>query len=130
MRRLDFPIEFRTDITNTDLDYYIMIEDRLIQLAKGHSDITGAAATLEQPAAGQKTPHIFEATVVVYTRPNNITATEKQDQPELALKGALDAVERQIRQQRNKLRDDRGSLDDLWLGNLQESDDDSNTPSS
>jgi len=81
-----------------------MIEDRLSELRKGHTDITGAAATLEQPAQGRETPYIFEANVVVYMRPKNINATEKHEQPEIALKGALDAMERQVRQQREKLR--------------------------
>lgn len=113
------PIEFHTDITETDIDYYIMVENRIKELAEGHSDITGAAATLKQPAEGRQTPHIFEATVVTYIRPNNLSATEKDNNPELALKGALDAIERQVRQQRNRLKEDQGSLDDLWLGNLE-----------
>lgn len=111
----NFAIEFQTDITENDFDYYVMIEDRLTKVAKGHSDITGAAATLEQPSEGSATPHNFEASVVVYVRPNNVNATEKRENPQLAMKAALDAVERQIRQQRDKLREDRGSLDDLWL---------------
>ena len=45
----------------------------------------------------------YEATVVVYARPENIAATEKEDNPTTALKGALSAVERQVRQKRDKL---------------------------
>jgi|GEM_PF-1037079 len=112
----DLPIEFKSDIPNGDLDYYVMIEDRLRDLAKGHKDIVGAAATLEKPAQGRETSYIYEATVVVYARPTNLSATEKRDSPEQALKGALDAIERQVRQQRDKLKEDRGSLDDLWFG--------------
>lgn len=115
-------IEFKTDIVNDDFDYYVMIEDRIDELTSGHSDITGAAATLNQPAAGRETPYIFEANVVVYTRPNNVHATSKDDNPQKALKGALDAVERQVRKQRDRLKDQRGSLDDLWLANQDESD--------
>lgn len=102
----EFPIEFKTDFTDADLDYYVMLEDRLAELAEGHTDIVGAAATLEQPAQGRETPYVFEASVVVYMRPNYISATEKNSNPELALKGALDAVERQVRSQRERLRDD------------------------
>lgn len=109
MDQPDMPIELKTDITDEDLDFYVMIEDRLRDLAEGHTDITGAAATIEQPAQGRETNHIFEASIVVYVRPNNVSATEKDSNPELALKGALDAVERQIRDQRKKLRDDRRS---------------------
>lgn len=118
MAQSDLRIEFQTDITSNDLDFYVMIEDRLHELAGDHSDITGAAATLEQPAAGRETPHIFEANIVVYMRPNNVRASSKRDDPGIALRSALDAVERQVREQREKLNEDRGSLDDLWMGML------------
>lgn len=98
----DFPIEFKSDVADMDMDYYDMIEDRLSLLARGHKDITGAAATLEQPAQGRETSYIFEASIVVYTRPNNVAASEKHEDPTVAMKGALDAVERQLREQRNR----------------------------
>ncbi|NJL95996.1 MAG: hypothetical protein HC915_20830 [Anaerolineae bacterium] len=117
----ELPIEFTMDIpdSDSDMDYYVMLEDRVSDLARGHTDITGAAATLSQPAAGRETAYIFAASVVVYMRPNNINATEKHDNPAQALKGALDAIERQVRQQRGKLREDRGSLDDLWRAQVE-----------
>ena len=110
------PIEFKNDISDTGRDFYMLIEDRLNALAEGHSDITGAAATLEQPAQGRETPYIYEASIVVYTRPNNIYAVEQDENPEVALRGALDAIVRQIREKRRKLNQDRGSLDDLFVG--------------
>jgi ribosome-associated translation inhibitor RaiA len=105
MQRPDMPIELKTDITDSDIDYYVMIENRLKELAEGHTDITGAAATLEQPAKGRETPYIFEASIVVYVRPNDVSATEKANDPQQALKSALDATERQIREQRNRLKE-------------------------
>lgn len=105
MQRPNMPIELKTDITDSDADYYVMIENRLRELAEGHTDITGAAATLEQPAEGRETPYIFEASIVVYVRPNDVSATEKASDPEQALKSALDAAERQIREQRNRLKE-------------------------
>ncbi len=82
--------------------------DMPIELKTG---ITGAAATIQQPAKGRETNHIFEASIVVYMRPNNVSATEKGSNPQQALKGALDAVGHQIRDQRKKLRDERRSSD-------------------
>jgi ribosome-associated translation inhibitor RaiA len=103
MEHADFPIEFRNDVVeDSDIDFYIEIEDRLRALAKGHQDITSAAVSLE-PVAERETP-FFEASVVVYVRPNDIAAVEKADDPLKALHGALDAVERQVREQREKLR--------------------------
>jgi ribosome-associated translation inhibitor RaiA len=100
----DLSIEFRSDVEDSDIDFYIEIEKRIRALARGHTDITGAAASLEQPAEGRETPPLFEASVVVYIRPSNIAAVEKADDPLKALQGALDAVERQVRERRDKLR--------------------------
>ncbi|NDJ84606.1 MAG: HPF/RaiA family ribosome-associated protein [Chloroflexi bacterium] len=100
----DFPIEFRSDLESPDIDYYVEIEDRIRALARGHQDITGAAASLEKPAQGRETTPIFEASIVVYIRPTSIAAVEKTDDPLKALQGALTAVERQVREQREKLR--------------------------
>lgn len=106
MNQTDFPIEFRNEVevTDSDIDFYVELEDRLRELARGHRDITGAAASLEKPAEGRETPPLYEASVVVYIRPNNIAAVEKADEPLKALQGALDAVERQVREQRGRLR--------------------------
>jgi len=50
------------------------------------------------------TPHIYEITVVVYMGADNIAATEKGEHIRAALDGALDAVERQVRERRVKAR--------------------------
>ncbi|HEX6385915.1 MAG TPA: hypothetical protein VF177_14690, partial [Anaerolineae bacterium] len=71
--------------------------------AEGHNDLTGAAINMRQPAKGE-TSFLHEATVVVYCRPQNIAATEKKDNPTAALKGALSAVERQVREKRTRLK--------------------------
>jgi ribosomal subunit interface protein len=102
----DIPIELlnATDGTVSDENLYSMVEERIQKLAKGHTDITGAAVNLTQPAQNTETAYIFEATVVLYARPDTIVATEEAGDLEGALKGALDAVERQIREKREKLR--------------------------
>ena len=123
MSTTDFSIELKTDFNSGDLKFYTMLEDRLSQLSKGHTDITGAAATIREPAAHRETPYVFEATVVVYVRPNSVSVSEKRESPEVALKSALDSVERQVREQRNRLREDRGSLDDIWLSSEADSSD-------
>jgi ribosome-associated translation inhibitor RaiA len=102
MEHTDFPIEFRNDVEDSDIDFYVEIEKRIRDLALGHKDITGATASLESIAV-RETP-FFEASIVVYVRPNNVAAVEKANDPLKALQGALDAVERQIRDQREMLR--------------------------
>lgn len=118
MNTQDFPIEFKNDVNEDDFDQYIMIEESLRKLSKGHTDITGAAVTLEHPAAGRNTPYIIEASIVVYTRPNYVSATEKHSDPNQALKGALRAVERQVHEQREKLRSHKASADEMFISPL------------
>jgi ribosome-associated translation inhibitor RaiA len=100
----DFTIEFKADGLNevTEADLFAEAENRLRKLTKGHTDIIGAAVNITKPAQAE-TAFIFEATVVVYGRPDHTAATEKGDNPTIALKGALDAVERQVRSRREKL---------------------------
>ena len=78
--------------------------DRLQLLAVEHKDLIGAAINIRQPAKSE-TSYLYKATVVVYVRPENIAATEKNSDPFVALRGALDAVERQVRKRRDKLRE-------------------------
>jgi hypothetical protein len=54
---------------------------------------------------GGTTPHRYEVRVVAYMRPEHVVAVEKQETVEGALKGALNAVERQVRELRDKLRE-------------------------
>lgn len=100
---LDFTFEFQTEIPDPNDELRQQAENRLRKLTKGHSDLTGALVSVEEVTEGA-TPHGYDATVVVYKRPSNLAATEKSDSPDGALKGALSAVERQVRESRDKLR--------------------------
>ncbi|MFZ0544182.1 MAG: HPF/RaiA family ribosome-associated protein [Candidatus Promineifilaceae bacterium] len=102
---LDFTLELNSEYLPDELEDNLFTEAdrRLRSLAKGHHDLVGAAVTLKKPAHNVGTP-IFEATVVTYVRPSNIAATEKADNPIMALKGALNGVERQIRKKRSRLK--------------------------
>lgn len=104
MQELDFTIEFNSNLEDPSVEDALFVEadDRLRALAAGRDDLIGSAVTIRRAARGQ-TPRLFEATVVAYIRPENIAATEKADNPESALKGALDAVERQVREKRARL---------------------------
>lgn len=102
---LDFTLELNSEGLSQDEEGFLYAEadSRLRALAEGHSDLIGAAVSLKNPASGKTTP-FYEATVVAYVRPTNIAATEKKENPMMALKGALKGVERQIRQKRSRLK--------------------------
>ena len=100
----ELDIEFHSQVANAEEELKPEAEKRLRELARGHKDMVGASMALEQPAANRETPYIYRARVVVYIRPENISGEEKADTPQAALKGALDAVTRQVRARREKLR--------------------------
>ena len=101
MNELDFTIEFNSDDLHETMDEALFREadSCLRNLAEGHTDLTGAAVNVRHPASA-----LYEATVVVYGHPNQLSATEKDYKPSTALKGALQAIERQVRQRREKLK--------------------------
>ena len=97
----EFAIEYHNELSDNPA-LFDEADARLRELARGHHDIAGALVNIKETAQGKD--HGIQATVTVYTRPNYIAATEEARTPEVALKVALDEVERQVRNQREKLR--------------------------
>ncbi len=107
MDKVNFPVEFNNevdDVKKSENEFYALAVDRLSKLAEGHKDISGAVVNFKQPAQARETPHIYEVTIVVYMGAEHIAATEKNGQFRAALDGALDAVERQVREYRTQQR--------------------------
>ena len=107
MDKVNFPIEFNNeidDVKKSGNDIYTLAVDRLSKLAEGHNDISGAVVNLKQPAKEHQTAYINEATIVVYMESDHIAATEKGEQFQATLNGALNAVERQVRERREQQR--------------------------
>jgi ribosome-associated translation inhibitor RaiA len=97
-----FDFEFHAQDLQRKEDLRSEAESRLLALAEGHDDIIGASVAVTRESHGE-TPHLFRARVVAYIRPENIAAVEKDENPHLALKGALSALERQVRERRDRL---------------------------
>jgi ribosome-associated translation inhibitor RaiA len=106
MKELDFTIEFDAQGLNERLEAEMFGEadSQLRELAEGQNDLTGAAINVRQPAQAE-TPFLYEVTVVVYARPENVAASTKEADPVSALKSSLSAVERQVRRKRETLRE-------------------------
>lgn len=106
MKELGFTIEFNAQGLSDRLEAEMFAEadSRLQELASGHDDLTGAAVNVRQPSRAA-TAFLHEVTIVVYARPEHIAATAKEADPIVALNDSLSAVERQVRQKREKLRD-------------------------
>lgn len=107
MDKANFPVEFNNEIDEvkkSENEYYTLAVDRLSKLAEGHSDMSGGAVNFKQPAREHQTPYVYEVTIVVYMGSNHIAATEKGEQFQSTLDGALDAVERQVHEHRKQQR--------------------------
>jgi ribosome-associated translation inhibitor RaiA len=107
MNKANFPIEFNNeidDVQKSQNEFYTLAVDRLSKLAEGHDDISGGAVNFKQPAQGRETSYIYEVTIVVYMGSDHIAATEKGEQFLATLDGALDAIERQVRERRTQER--------------------------
>ena len=107
MSNQEFTFEFVNETENLgealDERLYTEAETRLRKLQKGHTDLIGAAVSIEQPAKAQ-TDFVYRARVVVYIRPENMAAAAQAADAMGALKEALSGIERQVRERRDKLR--------------------------
>ncbi|MCL4295556.1 MAG: HPF/RaiA family ribosome-associated protein [Anaerolineae bacterium] len=102
MSRTDFHFEFHSQVPYLAAELMAETESRLRELAEDHTDMVGAAAAVEELSRDQ-TPHCYRARIVVYIRPENIAAEEQGESLEGTLKEVLEAIERQVRQRREKL---------------------------
>ena len=107
MNTVEFSFEFYNEVPfleHLETELRVEAESRLRELAADHTDMIGASVAIEE-VTGDTTPHRYQVRVVVYMRPDNVAAVEKGETVEAALNGALAAVERQVREYRNKLRE-------------------------
>ncbi|NBC16525.1 MAG: 30S ribosomal protein S30 [Bacteroidetes bacterium] len=104
MADLSFDIEYHSDTPELTDDLKDKTEQRLAKLTKRHKDVTGASIGI-QTASGDTHPRAYRARVVLYLRPDNVASIRKEESVAQALGDALDAVERQVREQRDKLRE-------------------------
>jgi ribosome-associated translation inhibitor RaiA len=100
----DFDLEFYSEgIEQPSLedDLWAEADSRLRELATGHDDMIGGSVAVEKPAE-RESAFVYQARVVAHIKPDHIVAVEKEDGPMAALQSALDAVERQVREHREK----------------------------
>ena len=100
------PIEFHLDRLQIADDTEAKVRSLIDGLEEGRSDITGAYVSVKQ-LSGKPTVNEYEARIVLYHRPNNITGTSRSaDIPE-ALLNAIGSAKRQLRKARASTRDRR-----------------------
>lgn len=97
----DFPLDYYNQI-NEDQALYDEIERRLLALRGPHTDMISASVNIRD--ANQGTESGVEVTIAVDVSPEAKASTVVAPTAKAAVKGALDGIERQVREQRDRLR--------------------------
>lgn len=103
MGKSDFYVEFNIEVPTVGDEFRLEAERRLRELTEGHSDIIGASVALENTVKAQ-TPQQYKVRIVLYKRPKNLAVIKKDSEPMTALRDALDTLEREVYEIREKLR--------------------------
>jgi ribosome-associated translation inhibitor RaiA len=98
----DFYIDYNIEVSDVSNEFKRETELRLRELASTDTDIIGAAVALERTADTQ-THDMYRVRIIVYKRPQDIVVTKHERDPMVALRDALDALEEQVRESREKL---------------------------
>ncbi len=99
-------IEFHLDNLKISKQLEQKVRDRYQDWKRGHHDITNAFISLKQ-LSGKKSVNVYEAKIVLYHSPENIVAGHRSAAIPEALAGAVQAIERQLREARSTFRDKR-----------------------
>lgn len=98
----DFYIDYNVEVSGVRDEFSRETEQRLPELASAHSDMVGAAVSLEK-VADTTTYDVHRVRIVVYNRPRDIVVVKQDADPMVALRDALDTLEKQVREARDKL---------------------------
>lgn len=98
----DFYIDYNIEVSGAGDGFKRETELRLNELASVHSDIVGAAVSLEK-VADTTTYDVHRVRIIVYKRPKDVVVSKQDADPMVALREALDTLEKQIRESRDRL---------------------------
>jgi ribosome-associated translation inhibitor RaiA len=102
MGNAEFYIDYNIEVPAIGEGFKRETEQRLQELASAHSDVVGAAVALEK-VVDTTTYDVYRVRIVIYKRPTDIAVDKKDPDPLVALRDALDALEEQVRESREKL---------------------------
>lgn len=102
----NFSIDFHAAVVlDSDVEKCLVddAEHILRKLAKRFTDVTRASITILEPIERSETSRIFLVRVVLVTHPSIITAVDKHEDVHGALRGALKAAARHLRDKHERL---------------------------
>jgi ribosome-associated translation inhibitor RaiA len=98
----DFYIDYNIEVSDVSSEFKRETEQRLRELASTDTDIIGAAVSLEKVADTQ-TYDVHRVRILLYKRPQDIVVKKQDANPLVVLRDALDALEEEVRESREKL---------------------------
>ena len=99
-------IEFHLDNLKISKQLEEKVRNRYTIWKRGHHDITSAYFSLKQ-LSGKKSVHEYETKIVLYHRPGNIVAAFRASTIPEAVNGAVQTMDRLVRETRAIYRDRR-----------------------
>jgi ribosome-associated translation inhibitor RaiA len=102
MGSADFYVDFNIEVPNMGDEFNREAERQLRKLASDHSDLVGAAVSLERIVKAE-TSHLYQVRIVVYKRPQDIAVIKQDSDPMATLRDSLEALEEMVRQSRERL---------------------------
>ncbi|MGE5462007.1 MAG: HPF/RaiA family ribosome-associated protein [Syntrophothermus sp.] len=102
MANSDFYIDYNIDVSEVGDGFKRETEQRLQDISTKNSDLVGAAVSLEK-VADTTTYDVHRVRIVVYKRGKDVAVAKLDADPMVALREALDTLEKQIREARDKL---------------------------
>lgn len=102
----DFYVDYNLEVATVNDEFHRLTEQRLRELATSHSDMIGAAVSLEK-TVDTSSYDVHRVRIVLYKRPQDIVVTKEEVDPLVALRNALDTLEQLVR----KMREKRGQPD-------------------
>lgn len=101
----DFYVDFNIEVPNVQEEFRLEADRQLRDLAAEHTDLVGAAVSLES-IVKTETQYLYEVRIVIYKRPEDMAIIQKDSGPMIALNNALETLERIVRSSREKLAQD------------------------
>jgi hypothetical protein len=98
----NFYVDFDIKVPNTDEAFALEAERELQALTAQHSDLIGAAVSLERIVESES-HNVYQVRIVVYIRPQNMAVVKKNTSPMEALREALKGIEEKVRSSREKM---------------------------
>ncbi|MDX1546735.1 MAG: HPF/RaiA family ribosome-associated protein [Rhodothermales bacterium] len=99
-RSTPFEVEYTSETPELNDAMKSKVEQRIQKLVERHRDVTGAALAVGVDGPGPS----FRVRLVLYCRPENVAATHEGPSLQAVIREVLDAVERQVREQRERRR--------------------------